>query len=333
MRDATKDKSYRQYEMGQEAGRYLRWKRGALTEASYISYETCLDKLARHFPDLQMRDFEPPVGTERLEEFLDHYWGDKAPATYNQRLGTISDFFKWARIKGKLHGDPVLGINRRKKRGAQRETFSEEDVEKILAAQDGDGDTVLAIRDRCCLRLLLHYGIRKGALRNLQLKHFDHTRRRVTLHTKGGKVYAVPVPEPEFWTDLSSVKLGWQLKDDDYLLGRARQVPRLSEDKLEYESRWTFQHDKQISNNGAHIWWYRCLNRAGIVDKDVRKGKRMHGARHTAAQRVLDKTKGNIVATQKLLGHTDPATTMKTYVDWGIDQLEATMADVFEVDS
>jgi hypothetical protein len=80
MREAVKDKSYRAYPLGGEAGAYLRWKRGMITASTYRDYEACLDKLARTFPDLEIQDFEPPVGTERLEEFLDRQWGDSAPA-------------------------------------------------------------------------------------------------------------------------------------------------------------------------------------------------------------------------------------------------------------
>ena len=70
LREAVKDKSYRAFPLGQEAGHYLRSKGKRLTKDSYRDYEACLDKLARYFADLELRDFEPPVGTERLEEFL-----------------------------------------------------------------------------------------------------------------------------------------------------------------------------------------------------------------------------------------------------------------------
>jgi hypothetical protein len=46
----------------------------------------------------------------------------------------------------------------------------------------------------------------------------------------------------------------------------------------------------------------------------------MHKARHTAGQRVLDKT-GNLKAVQKLLGHASIQTTGDVSADWDIDQL------------
>jgi integrase len=84
--------------------------------------------------------------------------------------------------------------------------------------------------------------------------------------------------------------------------------------------------------HGLHSWWYACLHRAGVVPKGVERGEHMHKARHTAGQRVLDKTHGNLKATQKLLGHSSIQTTADIYVDWDIDQLRETMAQVTEED-
>jgi site-specific recombinase XerC len=76
--------------------------------------------------------------------------------------------------------------------------------------------------------------------------------------------------------------------------------------------------------HGLHKWWYRCLQRAGIVAHGVTHGRKMHMARHTAGQSVLDRT-GNLKAVQKLLGHSSITTTGDIYTDWDIDQLEETM--------
>ena len=76
-----KNKAYRAFPLGQEAGAYLRQNRGRLLPNTYKTYESCLDKLARYFCDLELDDFEPPVGTERLEEFVDEQWGEQSART------------------------------------------------------------------------------------------------------------------------------------------------------------------------------------------------------------------------------------------------------------
>lgn len=84
--------------------------------------------------------------------------------------------------------------------------------------------------------------------------------------------------------------------------------------------------DQRIGEHGAHSWWYRCLTRAGIVEPGTTSGTRMHSARHTSAQRVLERT-GNLKDAQALLGHTSSATTDR-YVGWDTANLEASMRKV-----
>ena len=148
LREAVKDKSYRAFPLGQEAGHYLRAKRKRLTPESYRDYEACLDKLARYFADLELVDFEPPIGTERLEEFLDHQWGSRAGRTYNKNLSILRDFFKFHVLRQHLHGDPTLPIERAKKRSVHRETFSTDERSAIIASNP-------ELRDKVALRLLV----------------------------------------------------------------------------------------------------------------------------------------------------------------------------------
>lgn len=62
MRDAMRDKSYRVTPLGEEIANYLHVKRKRLTDSSYRDYESGLDKLARHFPDLRLEGFRAPDG-------------------------------------------------------------------------------------------------------------------------------------------------------------------------------------------------------------------------------------------------------------------------------
>jgi integrase len=92
---------------------------------------------------------------------------------------------------------------------------------------------------------------------------------------------------------------------------------------------WQFR-DQPMGEHGAHDWWYGCLQRAGIVPEGVTRGERMHKARHTSGQRMLDSTKGNLKAVQKLLGHASIQTTADVYTDWDIDQLADVMREVLD---
>jgi integrase len=313
MREAVRDKTYQLLPLGMDAAAYLRHKRKRLTKGSYRKYESALDKLARYFSDLEVKDFEPPVGTERLEEFMDVHWGpDHAqPRTYNSNLSVVKDFFKYQMIRGELKADPTLPIERAKARTPHRETFTTDQFRAIIAGQED-------LRDRLVLRLLLTYGLRKGSVRAVQFKHFDHVRKVLTVFAKGGTVRTLPLPDPAFWHDLERLILDTEAEPGHYLMpGRRgnRHGSRLLP-------------DTQISNHALHDWWYGCLARAGVVAEGTTKGERMHKARHTAGQRVLDATGGNLKAVQKLLGHQSMLTTADVYLDWDLDQLAATLAEM-----
>lgn len=295
---------------------YLRHKRKRLTDSSYRDYESGLDKLARYFPDLRVSDLEPPTSTERLEQLLDDQWGDGAPRTYNKNLSILKDFFQWQVRRGKLHGDPTLLIQRARSRQVYRTTFTTDQRRAIIAEQ-------ASLRDRIALRLLLDYGIRKGALLKVQFKHFDHQRRRLTIFTKGQKVRELPLPDPELWKDLERHILEIEAEPHHYLLTRRRRA------RAGYVG--AAVPTEPMSPHATHKWWYRCLADAGIVAEGATSGERMHRARHTAGQRVLDST-GNLKAVQKLLGHSSIQTTGDIYADWDVDQLAATLADVLADD-
>jgi site-specific recombinase XerC len=310
-RDLVKDKSYQLCPIGHAAATYLHAKRKRLTDSSFRDYESGLDKLARYFPDLQLTDLEPPIGTQRLEEFLDAQYGTAAPRTYNKNLSIVKDFVRWHVIRNELHGDPTMAIERARSRQVYRTTFTTAQRRAIVASADN-------LRDRIALRLLLDYGIRKGTLQAVQFKHFDHQRKRLTIFTKGRKVRELPVPHPAFWLDLEHLILDAEARPDHYLMPRTKGNGKAT----------SADPALPMGVHGMHSWWYRCLGDAGIVAKGTTSGERMHKARHTAGQRVLDAT-GNLKAVQKLLGHSSIQTTGDVYADWDVEQLASSMREVF----
>jgi hypothetical protein len=105
-------------------------------------------------------------------------------------------------------------------------------------------------------------------------------------------------------------------------LVRSLIAPRgMAESASQQVRRWP---EEPLGEHGAHLYWYRLLSRAGIVARGTTAGSRMHDARHTAGQRVLEAT-GNLKAAQMLLGHADIGTTAKHYTGWDHDQLDGSM--------
>lgn len=197
-----------------------------------------------------------------------------------------------------------------------RTTFTVADRDNILAASDQPAD-------RVALRLLLDYGLRKSALRGVRLRDFDRERCRLTIFTKNSKYQTLPLVDPALWDDLIRCQ-------GDYLLCRRRQVWR----GYTSDGGSRFDHKRYpgfpMGVHGLHDWWYARLEAAGLVQPGTTSGQRMHKARHSAGQRVLDKT-GNLKAVQKLLGHASITTTGDIYTDWDIDQQAETMREVLGV--
>lgn len=63
-----------------------------------------------------------------------------------------------------------------------------------------------------------------------------------------------------------------------------------------------------------------------IVPAGTTAGRRMHSARHTAIQRVLDAT-GNLKAAQAVAGHANLSTTGDVYTEWSAEQTKQSLRD------
>lgn len=275
---------------------FLQARRRKLAESSYVEYERVLVKMMADLgTELDVRELEPPAGADVIEGFLTGRWADK-PFAFNRNLSVVRSLVGHMVQRGHLSADPCALIDRSKPERHARTTFDDETVRRIIDSADNP-------RDRVALKLLLVYGLRKGALTNLSMVCFDHVRQSLTFYTKGHKYHTVPLAGDQIWTEIREV--GGH--PADYLLHR-KGNPQLP-----------------MSPHGTHLWWYERLADAGVVEPGTTSGERLHKCRHTAGQRVLDAT-GNLKAVQTLLGHASIATTGDVYTDWDSDALRATMA-------
>lgn len=281
---------------------YLTHKKRRLAPLSHKMYERTLRRFREMYPDTELAEFEPPEGAALIEAYLDH--PEWAAVTFNRNLVIFRDFFGFHTDRKRLDMNPTVLIERARKPQARRTTFTPAERHKLIASQP-------EVRDRVALRLLVDYGIRKGALQNCKIEHFDAPRKRLTIFTKGSSVQEVPIPDPEFWRELDTHIAKDAALPHHFLLSRQKPTPRVG---------WRRYPELGLSGHGMHKWWYRCLARAGLVEKGVEKGTKMHVARHTAGQRVLDAT-GNLKAVQMLLGHASISTTADCYVGWDANQL------------
>lgn len=317
MREALRDRSYRATPLGLEVARYYRWKKnewGAAAE-TMRDYEAILARLASFFADLELADMAPPVGTERLRECWDHYWGDAAGRTRAKVRSVWIDFFEWAVRERGLVGNPARALASPKKRDTPIEIFSAEFVQRVVSSQD-------YIADELGCLLILRYGLRRGGLRNAQLRHFDTGRRILTVHTKGGRIYPIPIVDDAFWLKLEVLRAEAALTPHSYLLyrrdtrrmrvpiGQAEEILNLKSGPQGYAWVTRRLHGRQVTGKRVHLWWYECLTKAGLVPKGTTGGVNMHRGRHTAITNLMRATHDLRLA-QLLAGHKDPDTTAR----------------------
>lgn len=334
MRDALKDRSYRATPLGLEVARYYRWKKNewGAEESTLRDYEAILARLCEHFADLELADFAPPVGTERLREALDHFWGDAAPRTRNKVRSVWIDFFEWCVRERGLHGNPGRAIARSKTRDTEKELFGENIIERALAANPYEADWI-------GLTLILRYAMRRGGVANVQMKHFDWDRRLLTVHTKGGRIHPLPLPDPVFWVKLLALQASG-LGPDSFLIYRrdtrrmkvqideAEEVLELGNGRRQgYANVTRRKHDRRPTGKLVHLWWYACLQRASLVEKDVTAGMNMHRGRHTSITAMVRGTH-NLKLAQMLAGHKDIRTTAG-YADLDTADLEAGIVSIY----
>lgn len=308
MRQALRDRSYRATPLGLEVARYYRWKKNewGATAETLRDYEAILAKLALDHADLELSDFEPPMGTERLREFIDHRWSERTPRTRAKVISVLRDFFAWGVREQRLTANPALPIFRPRWREVARGTFTPKDAAKAIASQP-------RLRDRVALLLLFRLGLRKSELARVQFKHYDG--RNLTVFGKGGKVRYLPIVHPELRTALERHILDRGPTPEEHLLYPEKLGPEFYGGPV--GTIWK-NREKQLSSTAMHRWWAKCLERAELPHRP------MHEARHTAITEFLRRT-GNLKLAQMLAGHADIGTTANIYAHLDTSDLETAL--------
>jgi len=315
IREAVKDRSYRATPLGLEVARYCRWKRNewGATDATMRDYEASLAKLALFHADLELSGLEPPVGTERLRECWDHYWGERSARTRAKVRSIWVDFFDWAVRERGMRGNPARALAAPKRRDVRRDPFSASFVAQVIAAQS-------YLPDKLGVILILRYALRRAEISRVRFGDFDFERRQLVVAGKGGRVRLIPIVDEAFWRDLGAVELELQPARTDFLLAGRR--------RLWHGTR--YYHSRGLKPRSVHTWWYDRLEEAGLAgdrESGTRVGLHMHRGRHTVATDILRQT-GNIVAAQRLLGHLDVKTTVDAYAQFDAADLARVLASM-----
>ncbi|MER8806073.1 site-specific integrase [Mesorhizobium australicum] len=175
-----------------------------------------------------------------------------------------------------------------------REATADEEA-KFMASIRGDYEPAL--------RFALLSGCRRAEIVGMEWPHVDFFNREFRVTGKGDKTRSIPMTEAMF-------TLLWSLKDHHKTAVFTYVVKRPRSGAIKGSR-------VPITMEGFKTEWRRTKGRAGVEDY------RFHDNRHTAATRLVRAT-GNLKMAQKLLGHTELATTSR-YSHVTKDDLRAAM--------
>lgn len=187
-----------------------------------------------------------------------------------------------------------------------KDHFLKEPQERVReATADEEAALMAAIRGDYApaLRFALLSGCRRAEIVGLQWKDVDFFNKEFRVTGKGDKTRTVPMTGAIY-------ALLWDLKDHHKTAVFTYLVKRPREDATKGQR-------APITMEGFKTEWRRTKGRADVKDY------RFHDNRHTAATRLVRVT-GNLKAAQKLLGHSELATTSR-YSHLTKDDLRAAM--------
>lgn len=219
--------------------------------------------------------------------------------------GVLSGILGAAVKTRRLATNPAKGIENLPRKAAKRRVYLSADDVNRLAGEAGDhGALVLT---------LAYCGIRWGEAIALRVRDVEFLRRRLSVHenavqlgvdyavgpTKGRKARSVPVPG--FVLDALSVQCAGKGPGDLVFPGPVgRYLPRPK------------------STGG---WFAGAVTRAGVQNITP------HDLRHTCASLAVS-AGVNVLALQRMLGHTSAKVTLDTYSDLFDDDLDAVAASL-----
>ena len=166
--------------------RYLT-ERGAARNLSPYTLRNYRTDLTDFFLALQSYEVDAlQVVRINLRRYLGDLLGQGiAEASVRRKVSTIRSFYKWLRSEGLLDNDPFFGVTPPKAARRLPTVLTEGDIDRLIAAAEGDAPGVL--RDRALLELLYAAGLRVSEITGLDVTDVDVPDRTVRVTGKGNK--------------------------------------------------------------------------------------------------------------------------------------------------
>jgi len=226
------------------------------------------------------------VGAEELRRYIySRVAGGDKPRTTARQLSSMRRFYQFMLREGLVSSDPTVELESPKLGRPLPKSLSEEDVESLMAAAEGEDP--LGLRDRAMVEILYATGLRVSELVGLKLAQVDRNQGLIKILGKGNKERLVPLGEEarerveRYLGQPRSTLL--QNRKSDYLFVTQRGGPM---------TRQAFWH----------------LLRRYVAKAGIHAHVSPHTLRHSFATHLLNHG-ADLRAVQMLLGHSDLSTT------------------------
>ena len=274
---------------------YLLFERG-LSAATASAYATDLSQFVSY---LEERDYEGPgsVSTADLRDFIYHLReSGRGATTIRRKISAIRGYFGFLLAEELIDSDPSEMLEGPKMGRKLPTVLSIQQVEKLLAAPEGDEP--LARRDRALLELMYATGVRISEVITLRARDLDLEERLVRVRGKGSKERIVPLGRK------AAEALSLYFREARPVLAAPVQ-PAETQGVLFLSGR-----GRPLSRMGA---WKIVRKYVGLAG--IQKRVTPHTFRHTFATHLLQGG-ADLAAVQEMLGHADISTTqIYTHLD------------------
>ena len=209
-----------------------------------------------------------------------------------RKLSALRSFFKWATESKNVVKNPVESVEMPKIPHKEPKVMSDSDVSKVMLAakKEVESKHCDSFRNLAIISILFNTGIRRSELTEIKLSDIDFNAGSIVIHGKGNKDRIV------YFNDSTRAVLY------EFVTVHRGIMKSASESEYLFVSK---RAEKLCSSSvNKIIDSFYCA--ANIKEK----GYTVHSTRKAFATKVYNNT-NDIVATQYLLGHSNPQTTMR----------------------
>lgn len=246
-------------------------KAAGVSEKTLLTYGQHFSAVSKHLsPDTRMDALDKSDLEAMISSMRDAGLAANSIKSYTR---TLKSFFSWCNEAGITR----LNIQLYKAEETIKETYSDEELKKLLKKPNMKKCTFAEYRNWVIINLLLNNGCRAATIRNIQIKDVDIENKVIYLrHTKNKRAQVIPLCEAlcGVLREYMRVRGGG---GDDYLFPNENGV--------------------QLTENGLRCTISKYNKRHGVEKTSI------HLFRHTFAKKYLVDCGGNAFTLQRLLGH------------------------------